>query len=139
MSVSLSRSERMKGDPGPSFRQSEASRAHKKVAKALKRGLIKVTPCEDCGYDGPRLVAHHDDYTKPLEVHWLCQSCHRKWHVKNCAIYEPRPDYHTLSVKSNGAARELEGSPLPSPPKNASPERIRRPGAGAIRCLRPEN
>jgi hypothetical protein len=28
-----------------------------------------------------RLEAHHTDYSRPLEVEWLCVSCHRNHHV----------------------------------------------------------
>lgn len=43
-------------------------------------------PCEDCGSfprgsDGRRLVhAHHEDYSQPLAVTWLCSVCHGKRH-----------------------------------------------------------
>lgn len=47
---------------------------------AIKEGkLIKPDHCEAC------LIhcipqGHHSDYTKPLDVHWLCQTCHTKEH-----------------------------------------------------------
>lgn len=44
----------------------------------LKRGKIKKKPCEICGDEN--VQAHHDDYTKPLEVRWLCNKHHKKYH-----------------------------------------------------------
>ena len=53
------------------------------VKKAVKNGVItKPNKCEECG-SKTRLNAHHPDYGKPLEVIWLCQSCHKKLHTKN--------------------------------------------------------
>jgi hypothetical protein len=37
-----------------------------------------VNPCEVCG--GPGDHKHHDDYTKPLEVRWLCRKHHAEVH-----------------------------------------------------------
>lgn len=58
--------------------------ARKKVAQALKTGRLKKEPCEQCGKE--KADAHHDDYNKPLQVRWLCRSCHISWHKKNSPI-----------------------------------------------------
>jgi ferredoxin len=51
-----------------------------KVKKAIEDGiLIQPNKCSNCG----RLctpVAHHEDYSKPLEVSWLCRACHKIEH-----------------------------------------------------------
>jgi hypothetical protein len=63
----------------------ERGRAYASLKRAIKAGaLTRPSYCEKCGVDpgtrtdGRSLVqAHHDDYDKPLEVQWLCPSCHR--------------------------------------------------------------
>ena len=54
--------------------------ARQAVAQALIKGKL-VTPdaCERCG-DSEPLQAHHADYTKKLEVRWLCRPCHNIVH-----------------------------------------------------------
>lgn len=42
------------------------------------RGFLKKQPCRDCGSNNSQ--KHHDDYSKPLEVIWLCRPCHLKIH-----------------------------------------------------------
>lgn len=49
----------------------------------LKRGKVKKTPCVVCG--DPKVQAHHPDYSKPLEVVWLCLKHHRELHAKEQA------------------------------------------------------
>jgi hypothetical protein len=63
------------------FRQQnpEKVRAHDQVAKAIESGQIVRKPCEMCG--ALKTHAHHDDYTKPMEVRWLCPKHHRFVHV----------------------------------------------------------
>lgn len=39
------------------------------------RGKVEKLPCEVCG--APKVQGHHEDYTKPLEVRWLCIKHHR--------------------------------------------------------------
>lgn len=66
----------------------ERRRASVLVAKAIKRGKLIPRPCEVCGFEGRcrdgrnKIHAHHDDYSKPLEVRWLCKACHHKEHEK---------------------------------------------------------
>ena len=56
-------------------------KAHNMVSNHLKRGNISRKPCEVCG--SHKSVAHHDDYSLPLDVRWLCQAHHMQWHAKN--------------------------------------------------------
>lgn len=39
----------------------------------LRRGKIERKGCEVCG---ERAQMHHDDYSKPLEIRWLCRRHH---------------------------------------------------------------
>lgn len=58
--------------------------AHHAVRKALAAGEItKPTTCTACGAPTPsrRLHAHHADYSKPLEIRWLCAFCHKAVHM----------------------------------------------------------
>ena len=51
--------------------------AHDKVYHALKTGRIKKQDCEVCGL---KAQAHHEDYSKPLDVKWLCRKHHAEIH-----------------------------------------------------------
>lgn len=52
-------------------------RARSSVNAAVKAGTLrKPERCERCLGSG-RLTGHHADYSKPLTVAWLCDSCHR--------------------------------------------------------------
>jgi hypothetical protein len=59
----------------------EKKLAHWSVGYALDAGtLIKPLNCTDCGCS-ETLDAHHPDYSKPLEVVWLCRRCHKRRHA----------------------------------------------------------
>ena len=46
----------------------------------IRSGKLKrQTSCSDCGCKC-KPEAHHDDYSKPLEVRWLCKQCHTSKH-----------------------------------------------------------
>lgn len=54
--------------------------AHHKVWRAIKLGvLLRPKVCSSCERER-RIHGHHPDYSKPLEVVWLCHICHRNIH-----------------------------------------------------------
>lgn len=61
------------------FDRPEEHEAYRQFKSAKKRGLIVPGPCEVCG-DTNRIHGHHDDYSKPLEVRWLCPKHHTEHH-----------------------------------------------------------
>lgn len=52
--------------------------ARAKANRAIKSGKLTRLPCEVCNIEPAE--AHHDDYTKPLEIKWLCSSHHKQHH-----------------------------------------------------------
>lgn len=53
--------------------------ARSAVSHALSSGKIKKMPCEVCRNEN--VHGHHDDYSKPLKVRWLCPVHHRAEHL----------------------------------------------------------
>lgn len=53
-------------------------RARYEVAYALQRGRLTKWPCIVCGAE--KVEAHHPDYSRPLDVQWLCRPHHREVH-----------------------------------------------------------
>lgn len=53
-------------------------RAREKVRAAVRYGKLKRDACEKCGRKDTH--GHHDDYSKPLEVRWLCPVHHGEEH-----------------------------------------------------------
>lgn len=54
--------------------------ARKDLGLAVARGDIEVPErCSRC-LRARKLQAHHDDYSKPLVVRWLCIACHSRHH-----------------------------------------------------------
>jgi len=59
----------------------EHQKARLEVRKAVMNGiLIRPKRCPKCLSSKDRIQAHHHDYSKPLEIEWLCSRCHGKEH-----------------------------------------------------------
>lgn len=56
-----------------------AYKARTAVGNAVRDGRLKKLPCEFCGTE--KVEAHHQDYSKPLSVTWLCRKCHHRLHA----------------------------------------------------------
>ena len=60
----------------------DRSKIWREVNTNIKKGvIIRPEKCSICSRKG-KIEAHHDDYSKPLDIRWLCKSCHKKLHVK---------------------------------------------------------
>jgi hypothetical protein len=62
--------------PGPK------AQARAKVHSEIRAGRLLRGACEICGEPGQ---AHHSDYSKPLEVRWLCPKHHGVEHRRPVA------------------------------------------------------
>lgn len=62
-------------------RNPEKRQCHLSLASAIAKGtVVKSASCQSCGTSDGRIHGHHPDYTKPLDVMWLCASCHFRQH-----------------------------------------------------------
>jgi hypothetical protein len=70
----------------------EKNRARWMVGKALQSGTLIKQPCA-CGAT-QHVHAHHADYSKPLDVEWLCDRCHRTRHpvIRHPEVRNPFED-----------------------------------------------
>lgn len=70
----------------------ERRMARQKVKDAIKCGKLIRGNCEKCG--SLKACAHHEDYSKPLDVRWFCHKCHAKEHkvIRDSALNNPHRD-----------------------------------------------
>lgn len=71
---------RHKLKPRQKERAEYKQRAKQILENAVKSGKLKRRPCIVCR--NSKADGHHPDYSKPLEVIWLCRACHMKEHRK---------------------------------------------------------
>jgi len=69
-------------------RNPQKKRATQAVNHAVRTGRLIRQPCEVCGE--VKAQAHHDDYSKPLDVRWLCATHHAEWHRHNTPKCPPQ-------------------------------------------------
>lgn len=60
------------------LKNKEKKFSHHYVKQALASGELKRQPCVIC--NDSSVEAHHTNYSKPLDVIWLCQTHHRRVH-----------------------------------------------------------
>ena len=64
--------------------------AQRMVRKRVRSGkIVRPNSCQVCGILG-KPQAHHDNYSKPLEVMWLCAQCHNDRHRARAALQRER-------------------------------------------------
>lgn len=59
-------------------------RVQVQVKRAVQSGMLaRPAQCSKCGSSGGgyKIEAHHENYSKPYDVIWLCLGCHRTLHA----------------------------------------------------------
>ena len=74
----------------------QAYKAQTALGNALRDGKISKEPCTFCSTER-HVHGHHRDYSRPLEVVWLCAKCHHRLHTRR------------LSRKAQGERRQDPG------------------------------
>ena len=69
-------------------RNPSKAKAMAKISYNIRIGALTRQPCEKCKTTN-NVHAHHDDYSKPLDVRWLCAQHHRDWHAKHGEALNP--------------------------------------------------
>jgi hypothetical protein len=59
-------------------RNREKVNARNTLRRSIAAGKIQREPCDVCG--DPQSEGHHHDYSKPLDVRWLCRKHHGELH-----------------------------------------------------------
>ncbi len=61
---------------GYQLRYPQKCSARKQLQYAVKCGsIIKPNSCDNCSRKGS-VEGHHEDYSRPFDVEWLCTKCH---------------------------------------------------------------
>jgi hypothetical protein len=68
------------------------------VRVALERGLLTRERCGSCGAEHSE--AHHPDYSRPLDVVWLCQPCHASTHAQQRGVCSVCREGHRLTAEN---------------------------------------
>lgn len=66
-------------------RHPEKHAAHLAVKTAIRNGVLIRMNCEICNAE--KSEAHHDDYSKQLEVRWLCRKHHLEAHKPSHSLH----------------------------------------------------
>ena len=61
----------------------ERYKAQTAISNAVRdKRLIKPDTCSVCNVKPSRLHGHHEDYSKPFQVKWVCAACHKALHKR---------------------------------------------------------
>lgn len=122
------------------------TRNHQAPAQALLRQavrngtVVRPTVCSRCGAEAA-VHAHHDDYHEPLDVVWLCASCHALRHRKQHRTGRPVAACNcTIDVEPIPTAlpSDEQGFLLYVLKHRARRTRGRSPGSPTCRCGQPK-
>ncbi len=75
-------------EQGP--RHKRRTKQQEQAGYLARRAYPKAQHCSNCDRHGGH--RHHEDYSEPIDIVWLCPSCHTKYHAgRKKAIHEHNP------------------------------------------------
>lgn len=84
----------------------EKARARSLLSNAVCDGkIVRPSQCSLCGFSNGIIEGHHPDYSKPLEVVWVCKSCHIMIHNR---IKHHRDRLSEKTVKTDAIVKTHE-------------------------------
>ena len=90
----------------------EKESAHRRTYAAILSGELIRESCQICG--NKKVEAHHPDYSRPLDVIWLCSKCHHKWHKEVKMNEEKKKSLMELFAEQRQIAEQLETAENPA-------------------------
>ena len=129
------------GDTAPPFRSKWKERQHKRLRDPLvdvrqkarqrtrfllKQGRLRKQPCVVCG--GPQVVAHHEDYRRPGDVIWLCDTHHKEYHDGAIGLFGNQLWWNPNRLIPKGMERLKNTEKYRELKKNFNKKRKRRNG-----------
>jgi len=97
--------------------RTKKDKAHQLVTEAIKSGALTPGPCKDLNDDCKgRVLAHHPDYDKPLDVEWVCRRHHAVAHGKSISGLGEQKILYTFPswlerAKRDGSSTEYYDAP----------------------------
>lgn len=85
---------------------------HVIVGNAIRDGKLIKKPCEVCGAE--EVHAHHDDYSQPLRVRWLCPKHHKLHHQIEAIMQKTRAQKLEPAIEQcrrNFSEKDRTGNP----------------------------
>ena len=61
-------------------------KTRRKTKDLLKKGIIQKQQCVVCGKHD--VIAHHEDYSRPNDVIWICEEHHIKYHDAKIGLFK---------------------------------------------------
>lgn len=89
----------------------EKIRTHYLLKYHVKKGhIIKPGTCSYCN-NKDKIEAHHEDYSKPFSIVWLCRTCHKRYHRNLINLFDviKEPIDYSKQVKINNTKLTLRG------------------------------
>lgn len=96
-------------EPTRRFTRAEKEAARRLVYRAIENGqMSRPDTCGICGASDVAVDAHHPDYARPLDVEWVCGTCHAELHASSHVRQRRQNVERAFALRAQGkTARQI--------------------------------